>query len=56
MRNEMQTLNSNQGYQYSYPEEGLCPYSIGNKFCSLLNIRGACNGCETYKNAGWKVF
>jgi hypothetical protein len=37
-------------YQYDYPEEGLCPYSIGNKFCSLLSIRGACETCEVYKN------
>jgi len=40
-------------YQYDYPEEGLCPYDIGRKFCSLLNIRGACETCETQKKAGW---
>lgn len=35
-------------YQYDYPEPNLCPYQ--NKFCSLLNIRGACDSCDVSKD------
>jgi hypothetical protein len=34
-------------YQYDYPEPNMCPYQ--NKFCSLLNIRGACESCDVSK-------